>query len=389
MNALTHIIRQELDQTGTIPFARFMELALYHPEHGYYERTAPSVGRRGDFYTSVSVGNLFGELLAFQFVEWIQESRKLRISQRAGPVPPPPPPGQIVEAGAHDGRLAADLLGHLRNCRPELLEDLEYWIIEPSPRRQSWQRQTLRKFSRQVRWFDSWEALPESGVRGVIFANELLDAFPVHRLGWDAKKQEWFEWGVGREGENFVWARMPRAREFKFRLPLFDTGNPECALDLAHGRELLAVLPDGFTTEVCPAAEAWWRNAAMALKQGRLLTLDYGRRAEDFFRPDHAHGTLRAYHQHRVSDDLLARPGEQDLTAHVNFTALQTAGENAGLKTLALLTQEKFLTHIAEAAWQTAAKFAAWTPARVRQFQTLTHLEHLGRSFQVLLQARE
>ena len=120
MNPVTAAIRQAIPAGGAIPFARFMELALYHPDAGYYEREATNVGRGGDFFTSVSVGSVFGELLAHRFAGWLEAL---------------PGAGQLVEAGAHDGRLAADVLGWFQRWRPALFTRLEYWIMEPSPRR--------------------------------------------------------------------------------------------------------------------------------------------------------------------------------------------------------------------------------------------------------------
>jgi SAM-dependent MidA family methyltransferase len=152
--------------------------------------------------------------------------------------------------------------------------------------------------------------------------------------------------------------------------------------------ELLDVLPDGFTVEVSPAAQAWWRDAASALRWGKLLTLDYGLAAEEFFTPGRTDGTLRAYHRHKLVADVLAQPGEQDITAHVNFSAIQAAGEAAGLRTDVFQTQSAFLTGIVKRAWEDASGFGTWLPAHTRQFQTLTHPEHLGRSFRALVQAR-
>jgi SAM-dependent MidA family methyltransferase len=148
------------------------------------------------------------------------------------------------------------------------------------------------------------------------------------------------------------------------------------------------MLPDGFTTEVCPAAEKWWRTASRLLACGKLLTFDYGLRAEEFFMPERKAGTVRGYHHHQPGNDVLAHPGDQDITAHVNFTAIRTAGESAGLRTEAFLPQAQFLTGIAARIWKDGALCGEWTPARTRQFQTLTHPEHLGRSFRVLVQSR-
>jgi SAM-dependent MidA family methyltransferase len=360
LKELSEIIRSEIRARGAIPFARFMEHALYCPESGYYDRFENTIGKSGDFYTNVSVGPLFGELLATQFVRWIEES---------GIESP-----RVLEAGAHDGRLATDVLMSLKLVRPDLFEKLEYWILEPSPQRTELQKRTLSGHSTTVKWFRSWEALPQAGVRGVIFSNELLDAMPVHRVGWDAKAKMWFEWGVGTEGEEFVWVRMPTELV------------PELFARHSGSRgetQLLNLLPDGFTTEVCPTAVEWWRQAALALRRGYLLTFDYGLSASEFFSPERAHGTLRAYCDHRLTDDALARVGEQDLTAHVNFTAVQAAGESAGLKTEGLFSQREFLTRIAQ-----KLPGANWTPRQVREFQTLTHPEHLGERFKVLVQTR-
>jgi SAM-dependent MidA family methyltransferase len=170
---------------------------------------------------------------------------------------------------------------------------------------------------------------------------------------------------------------------------------------------LIEVLPDGYIIEACPAAETWWREAASVLGRGKLMTIDYGLTADELFLPGRLRGTLRAYFRHHVSDDLLANVGQQDLTAHVNFSAIQAAGESMGLRTEMFSTQSQFLTQILEKASKAnspgklvAAKRLVspksdgggsedgWTSAQARQFQTLTHPEHLGRAFRVLVQSR-
>jgi SAM-dependent MidA family methyltransferase len=371
MSPLSEIIRREAAQRGVLSFARFMELALYCPVHGYYETKKDNPGRHGDFYTSVGVGELFGQLLAFQFAEWLETLN------------PQPSTFNLVEAGAHDGRLAKDILAWLQLNRPELLDQIEYWIIEPSARRQEWQGETLREFAPRVRWFAGFQSLLQERtchsspatrhplLRGVIFSNELLDAMPVHRFGWDAQNKKWFEWGVAVDGEKFVWAKIqtPDARP--------QTPDPG----------LLAVLPDGYTIETCPAAESWWREAAGILEHGKLMTIDYGLTSDELFLPRRPRGTLRAYFRHHAGDDILANVGEQDLTAHVNFSAIQAAGESVGLRTEMFSTQSQFLTGILEKASKDNF-LGEWTPAQARQFQTLTHPEHLGRAFRVLVQSR-
>jgi SAM-dependent MidA family methyltransferase len=379
MRPLIKLIRREVDTSGVLSFARFMELALYCPIYGYYEAKKDNPGRRGDFFTSVNVGELFGQLLAFQFAEWLETLRITNCELR------------IVEAGAHDGALANDVLTWLQNARPNFFEQIRYCIIEPSPRRQEWQREKLEKFSSTVQWFLDFEDLKlkirNSKLTGILFSNELLDAMPVHRFGWDAAAQKWFEWGVALEGEKFVWTRGADGLSASLSQPSSRVADKLTALH-AIPPELRAILPDGYTVEISPATENWWREAAGVLERGRLLTLDYGLGPDELFSPDRPHGTLRAYFRHHVADDLLANVGKQDITAHVNFPAIQAVGESAGLTTECFSTQAQFLTGILGRAAKDKS-FGAWNASRTRQFQTLTHPEHLGRAFRVLIQFRE
>jgi SAM-dependent MidA family methyltransferase len=366
MTGMRKILAEEVRKHGVVSFARFMELALYCPQCGYYERQDAVIGGSGDYYTSVSVGGLFGELLVFQFAEWAEE---LGIQ-----------PLQLVEAGAHGGNLCADILSWLAQERPSLYEVIEYWIVEPSTTRRMWQQAKLEKFAGRIRWVDSISSLLDPGIKGVIFSNELLDAMPVHRLGWDASQKNWFEWGVALEGERFIWQKGDTSRE-----------QVDAVLESAHvelSPELTAVLPAGFTLEICPAAAMWWTQAARTLRRGKLLTIDFGFAAEELLMPGREQGTLRAYRRHHASSDLLADPGEQDLTADVNFTQLQHIGEKLGLGTEGLVSQEQFLTRIAQMMWNKEFSCGRWTSKQLRQFQTLTHPEHLGRSFRVLIQGR-
>jgi SAM-dependent MidA family methyltransferase len=401
MNAPDEIIRREIAERGVLSFARFMELALYCPNSGYYETKKDSPGRRGDFYTSVSAGELFGQLLAFQFAGWLEELLLSPVTCHSSPC--------LIEAGAHDGQLAKDILSWLQSARPKLFGQIQYGIIEPSAVRREWQGETLKDFAPRVRWIDSLQAIcpltPNSELRtpdfsGIIFSNELLDAMPVHRLGWDAKNKQWFEWGVAVEGEKFVWARYsdplaPQGGERAGARGAF--ANPPSSIFhlLARRSEaatasssLLDVLPDGYTIETCPAAENWWREAANILKCGRLLTIDYGLTNDELLSPGRTRGTLRAYFRHHATDDLLANVGEQDLTAHVNFSAIQSVGEACGLKTKTFSTQAQFLTKIVERIFKNPESFGEWGAKQTRQFQTLSHPEHLGRAFRVLVQSK-
>jgi SAM-dependent MidA family methyltransferase len=369
-NELTRLIRREIEATGSMSFARFMDFALYHPIHGYYERSAKQIGCQGDFYTSVSVGPLFGELLAFQFSEWLEEAASA--SQKAVPL-------QVIEAGAHDGQLASDILSWIKRQRPALWPLLDYWILEPSNQRRHLQEQQLQSHGSKVRWAARWEEFPYHA-RGVIFSNELLDAFPFVRLGWDSTRRSWFEWRVDWAEGRFAWRRGTASMEVQELL--------EKASWLELSDQLQAVLPDGFTIELSPQAEKWWAQAAATLRHGKLLTCDYGLEAIEIFEPHRRNGTLRTYREHRPGSDALDDIGEQDITAHVNFTALETAGAKSGLHTEFFGGQSQFLTRTANKVFQDQSRFGPWRQAATRQFQTLIHPAHLGRAFRLLIQAR-
>lgn len=382
--ALTALIRDRIRRDGPLTYAVFQQMALSTPGLGYYDQQSHSPGRQGDFYTSVSVGPLFGELLARQFADWLTAGEMPQKPCSAGGKMAGDLPPRLLEAGAHDGKLAGDILAWLRRARPSLYDRIEYWIMEPSERQRSWQQERLAEFSGRVRWLAEWEQVPSLGWEGIVFSNELLDSFPAHRLGWDASRHSWFEWGVRETPDGLGWCRM----ELPSNSPANGVATPAgWSEDLPDN--LLNQLPDGFTIEISPATANWWRNAARALRRGWLVTLDYGLAAFDFLQPHRVQGTARAYRSHQVTADLLAAPGDQDLTAHVNWTVLQTVGEAEGLHTLELVSQQKFLLRVVQSVEDAPMEARqVWTLEQRRQLRTLTHPEFLGTRFQVLVQTR-
>jgi SAM-dependent MidA family methyltransferase len=334
-------------ERGGMPFRDFMELALYHPEHGYYGAGRASVGRDGDFFTNVSVGRVYGELLAGQFVEmWERLGR----------------PGDfaIVEQGANDGAFAVDVLGWCREHAPACYESARYGIVEGFEVLSARQAERLAAHKGKVRWHPSLEDLPP--FTGVHFSNELVDAFPVHLVRWRAGG--WQElWVTG----DLEWRERPLPPG---RLP-----------------ERLADVPqlDGYTTEVNLEALRWAEILAGKIERGWVLTVDYGMPRDRYYAPERNTGTLQCYAAHTKGLNPLANPGHCDLTAHVEFTSLAQAFMAAGLNLAGYTDQHHFLTGLAARAFAHRAP----TPHETRGLKTLLHPEMLGTSFQVLCLSRK
>jgi SAM-dependent MidA family methyltransferase len=368
MSELSIIIADEIQRNGPITMARFMELALYCPVYGYYERDADNVGKRGDFLTSVSVGSAYGELLASRFALWLDV------------IAAPDCRGvHIVEAGAHDGQLALDILSWLKQERPDRMENLQYHLIEPSNARREWQRRKLREVGSLICWSSGWKELRQrtGGICGIIFSNEILDALPVHRVAWDRERQLWFEWLVNEKGGSFVWSRGDAVGQGLLE-----------AVEQRVPRPLQDVLPDGYVVEICPAAIDWWGNAARSLSRGWLMTMDYGFDAGEEVMPERTSGTLRAYHLHQAFADVLQHPGERDITAHVHFGPARSEGERIGLRTEFFGDQSRFLTRLLIEATGSESSWFREDPGRLSQIKTLIHPDHFGRAFKVLVQTK-
>ena len=345
---LTEILRDRIAHDGPIPFRDFMEAALYHPEHGYYTSGRASIGRGGDFFTSVSVGPLFGTLLARQFAEMWECLGE---------------PGEltIVEQGAHRGDFARDVLTELRANAPACFAATRYHIIEPSAALRSAQGATLAEFA--VRWFPTLNALP--AFTGVHFSNELLDAFPIHAVLWDG--EAWSESHVGLNDRRFVFTDL--------------------AITSAPLRAALAQLPPvpaGYRTEINLAALTWIDALAAKLTRGFAVIIDYGFPRAEYYRPERTTGTLTGYARHRRTDDLLAAPGETDLTAHVDFTALAERASAAGLRVAGFTDQHHFIVALGALHFPATIPDTPATQRELRAFKTLMHPQMMGRSFQVL-----
>jgi SAM-dependent MidA family methyltransferase len=308
MQSLRELITERIRAGGPISFAEFMELALYHPEHGYYARAVQRSGRAGDFFTSVDVGPVFGELLARQF------SEMLRLV--------PDPRLDLVEAGAGSGRLARDILDELRRFDPGSYASLGLSLVDRSHAARLAQQDVLGEHAALLR--HSSAALPDR-VHGIIFANELLDALPTHAVAMsDRGLREVF---VGE-------------RDGRFVEHLQEPSTPRIADYLSRAG---AELRPGWRAEVNLAAEDWVRTAAASLDEGFLVIIDYGHDERELYGSSHAAGTLTTFKSHTTIADCLQMPGECDMTAHVDLTAVVRAAEAAGLTTLGALDQTYFV----------------------------------------------
>jgi SAM-dependent MidA family methyltransferase len=307
-----------LEAEGPIPFARFMDLSLYHPRYGYYTRGVGGGGGR-DYVTSSGLHRVFGALVARQAEEmW-------RLLGR-------PAPFRFVEFGPGEGLFARDFLEAAAGNR-EFATAVRYELVERSPALRERQKRLLAAESIPAGWPSLEDLEEEATFTGCVFMNEVLDAFPVHRVvGTD-------------EGPREVHVDASHGGLREVLLPLSD-GNVGRFLETAGLR-----LEVGQEVDLNLAAPPFLARALRLLSPGYAVVIDYGCEAGPLYGPERGRGTLRALHRHRMSEDYLLRPGEQDLTAHVDFTSLRAAAEGAGARCLGLTTQARFLIALGAIGW--------------------------------------
>ena len=339
---LIRCIRAEIEKQGPISFARFMHQALYHPEHGYYSSGRCAIGRKGDYFTNVSVGPLFGEFLAAQFAEmW----------ERLGSVED----FTIIEQGAHDGQFARDLLESLQKRAPEFFAALRYRIVEPFPILRDRQSRTLERFRDKVEWRDSLQPF-----LGVHFSNELLDAMPVRLISGNMEKL------VDLKDDKFVFVERPISQQATFQPPAQRDAFNQAALD-------------------------WIDDVAAKLQRGYVVAFDFGRLEDEF------QGDVQVRAQHRNLDSPFEQIGHADITMPVEWSTIIERAQANGLRVAGFTDQHHFLTGIISTwpdllqarsgnstALSSRVQLAAADRKTKRELQTLLHPEMLGRAFQVL-----
>lgn len=312
--SLAERLRERVARNGAITFREFMEAALYDTHAGYYTKhTNARWGRGGDYRTAPEVSRLFAATFARHFAELHAEAGS-------------PGVWTLFEAGAGAGDFARGCLRALAEAYPEVFRATRYVIDEASPDSRSRASRRLAPFADKVS-FARLADLPHASIEGIIFANELLDALPPHRVKQSGGRLRELYVGLSEQGE-FVWVEG-------------DLSDEELADYFTSAGVTLA---EGQCAEACLEAVRWIECAASALRRGHLVTVDYGAEAAELYDPArHFGGTLRGFRRHRIEDDVLARPGAQDITASVSWTHARAAGERGGLSTRVFERQDRFL----------------------------------------------
>lgn len=311
INPLREKIIERIRSEGPINFETFMEMALYYPGLGYYSRQSTVIGKHGDFYTGSHLHPIFGALIGRQMVEFwmiLEESYF-----------------HLVEMGVGEGYLASDMLDYLRTFWPDFFNKLTYTIIEKNPSVKARQERLLSDFSGVIKWVGDINDL--EFFEGCFFSNELLDSFPVRLIVMDEDLKEVF---VSIDSDaNLIEIKRdcsPEVREYI--------------------EEFNIKLQEGYRTEVNLRIRDWLVKAYNRLKDGFVMTIDYGYSALDYYGEGRDRGTLLCYHNHRVEDNPFKHIGDQDITAHVNFSSLKKWGEDLGIKTIGFCEQGPYLVSL-------------------------------------------
>lgn len=306
-----HIAAEIQASAGKISFARFMELALYAPGLGYYVSGNRKFGPQGDFITAPEVSSLFGRCLARQCAQVFSALSTA---------------GSILEFGAGTGIMAADILLELSQLRVSLQH---YYILEVSPELRERQQQTIQQHAPEqmdkVVWLNR---LPEPGFQGVIIANELLDALPVHRFM--VQQDGLQELVVAFRDEQFTWETAPAAKEMHSAVE-------------ALRQSLGEPLRNGYVSEISLAQSRWMHSIAERLGEGAILLIDYGYPQKEYYHPQRDQGTLMCHYRQRAHEDPFVYIGLQDITSYVDFSGIAAVGVEAGLRLAGFTSQAHFL----------------------------------------------
>ena len=311
MRELTQIIKDQIICNGPITFAEFMQLALYHEEYGYYNSERTRIGKEGDYYTSPCVHRAFGEIVG-RFIHKVYKTLNIREFT-------------VLEMGAGKGYLALDVMDSLKREHPEFYRDLNYSIVEISPALIEEEKTLLKDQLHKISFFNSISEIENEQVAGVLVSNELLDSFPFHRLKYVGNDFQEIYVGIRKDDFTEILG-SPSTIELKTYIDRYN-------LEFIEGQEI----------EINLDAKQWLLNVSRIFSKGFVVTIDYGFKATELFSPVRAKGTYMCFYKHVANENPYDHIGEQDITAHVDFSNLVLAGNDVELETVKYTTQGQFL----------------------------------------------
>lgn len=349
---LIDIILNDIKKRGGISFKDFMDYALYYPSLGYYTCDKEKIGGYGDFFTSSELDPVFGQLLAKQFNEiYLNYFKGKKI--------------KLVELGSGKGVLAFDILNEIKTNYPEFYENLEFISVEKSPFHIQHQQKVLNGFN--VKWLESIEDLED--IEGIVYSNELFDALPVHLI--KKKNGKIYEIYLNEKDGEIV----EELREISEDV-------------LTYIKELKIDIPEGMTTEVNLLAKDLIQTIGQKLKKGFVFTVDYGYPSKELYKPYRMKGTLLCYYKHTYNENFYENIGFQDITSHVNFSALVYYGKKAGLEFTGFTDQAHFLINLGlgDIMIQLQEKGDSKSFERINRLKTLILPKGMGEKFKILIQ---
>lgn len=344
---LSEIIINKIKREGPVSFHDFMELALYHPHHGYYTSSSEKFGKNGDYYTSPVLSNLYGEMLGLQLEEMWHIMDKN--------------PMTIVEYGAGSGALCFDILNHLKK-NDFLYRDLKYYIIEKSPSLCQLQQKELPE---KIKWIKNINEIKD--FCGCVLSNEVVDNFSVHPVVMEDELCEVFV----DYTDKFVEVLTPASKKIK-----------ACLM------QQKIVLPKGYRTEINLEAKQWLKEIAANMQRGFVITIDYGFLNKQFYSPERKNGTLACYRAHSVNSNPYCNIGQQDITAHVNFSSLYFWGQNYGLECTGFCNQHYFLHSLGLANYLRTLEKEFCNKSEDTFYNVCKLLMEMGSKFKVLIQQK-
>ena len=347
---LSEIIIERIKKEGPLSFRDFMEMSLYYPELGYYNSTQNKIGANGDFYTSANLTAAFGAMIGRQIDEmWLNLEKK---------------PFNIIEYGAGTGLLCHDILDYLKNNIP-LYDDLSYCIIEKSTSMREIQKKHLHE---KVSWYNTIKDIPE--INGCILSNELIDNFSVHQVIMEDELKEIFV----DYNDGFIEILKPAKKE------LTD-----------YFEKLNVQLPKGFRTEINLEAVSWIKEVSQSLQKGYVITIDYGSLSSELYNNRRSCGTLLCYHKHQKNDNPYQFIGQQDITTHINFSAISYWGTQFGMESCGIVDQAQFLLALGIKEYQNIALIKNKDNLQLAAHEALMNyrlLFDMGMKFKVLIQQK-